>query len=230
MGDSLQPCSVSDGGVAVPFTAHVRPDGLQHGALEISVLITLFLLAGWTAYRCEVGPHGGGVAAVPREQSIPVTVGGPGLACRGHSGRLAHVGKGGVGVGQLFLEQGKISTLQYEVRGGEGGDLDTLEGAESSGAVIAVARVSVPLAPGHEEQGQSAGVRRPDGLLDGDHVRQDLVVDVAWAEAGALGLVLDNDDIPVAVPDGVKTASTDVASQGLTARSNHGGGGRLPWW
>ena len=112
----------------------------------------------------------------------------------------------------------------------EEGDLDTLEGAERSGAVLAVPLVSVPLSPGHEEQGKSAGVRRTDGLLDGDHVRQDIFVDVAWAEAGTLGLVLDNDDIPVAVPDGVKAASTDVASQGLTARSNHGGGGRLPWW
>ena len=62
------------------------------------------------------------MAAVPREQSIPVTVGGPGLACRGHSGRLAHVGKGGVGVGQLFLGGARlIRTLQYQVRGGEGG-------------------------------------------------------------------------------------------------------------
>ena len=36
VGDSLQPCSVSDGGVAVPLATHVRPDGLQHGALAVN--------------------------------------------------------------------------------------------------------------------------------------------------------------------------------------------------
>ena len=54
-------------------------------------------------YRREVGPHAGGVASIPGKESIPVGVGGPGLACRGHLGRLAHIGEGGVGVGQLFL-------------------------------------------------------------------------------------------------------------------------------
>ena len=111
----------------------------------------------------------------------------------------------------------------------EEGDLDTLEGAESRGPVITVPGVSVPLAPGHEVEGQRAGVGRgPDGLLDGDHVRQDVVEDVAGAEAGTLRLILDNDDIPVSVPDGVETAAGDMASQGLTSGGNHGSGGRFP--
>merc|ERR1712045_469677 len=105
----------------------------------------------------------------------------------------------------------------------EEGDLDTLEGAESRGPGITIPRVSVSLAPRHEVERQCAGVRGPDGLLDGDHVRQDLVEDVAWTEAGTLGLILDNDDIPVSVPDGVQTATGHMASQGLTSRGHHGG-------
>ena len=69
----------------------------------------------------------------------------------------------------------------------------------------------------------------PDGLLDGDHVGQDIVEDIARAEAGTLRLILDNDDIPVSVPDGVKTASRHVARQGLTSGSHHGSAGRFPW-
>ena len=86
MGHTLQVSRVRDRGVAVADTGDVRPDGLQHGA------------------GGEVGSHAGGVAPVPGEERVPVGVGGPGLACRGHLGRLAHVGEGGVGVGQLILQ------------------------------------------------------------------------------------------------------------------------------
>ena len=42
--------------------------------------------------------------------------------------------------------------------GGGRTNLDTLEGAESRGTVVAVARVTVPLAPRHEVERQRAGV------------------------------------------------------------------------
>ena len=69
-------------------------------------------------------------------------------------------------------------------------DLDPLEGTEGSGSSVAVAGVSVPLAPGHVVEGHRAGVGGLDGVVEGDDVRQDVVVDVAGSEAWSLGLIL----------------------------------------
>ena len=117
---------------------------------------------------------------------------------------------------------------RQERTGKERTNLDTLEGAESRGPVITVPGVSVPLAPGHEVEGQRAGVGGPDGLLEGQHVGQDIVEDVGRAEAGTLRLILDDDDIPVSVPDGVKSPARHVARQGLPSGGNHGSAGRFP--
>ena len=113
------------------------------------------------------------MTAVPGEQSVPVAVGGPGLACRGHFGRLAHIGEGGVGVGQLFLGQRpELMRISYKSES----NLDTLEGAERSGAVVAVPRVSVPLAPGHEVDGHGAGICLLDGFGDLGNIRHNRAI------------------------------------------------------
>ena len=182
---------------------------------------------------------------VTREQAVPVRVAAPGLASWGHASRLGNIGHGKVGlVVELSVLLPNILILINTLHLGQQ-VLDPVEGTELV-AVVAVLGVTVPLAPGEEEDWLGAGVGLLDGSGDGRHVLHDVPVHVVHAEAGPLGLVLDHHDVKVPVPghelklsslvtpapdpgrpDGVLDAPGDVSSQGLSPWRHHGGGGTL---
>ena len=109
---------------------------------------------------------------VTREQAVPVRVAAPGLASWGHASRLGNIGHGKVGlVVELSVLLPNILILINTLHLGQQ-VLDPVESAELV-AVVAVLGVTVPLAPGEEEDGLGAGVGLLDGAGDGRHVGED---------------------------------------------------------
>ena len=91
------------------FMAHYKKAGVSNTMISSQVDHSIWPDETNALYRSQIGPHAGGVTSIPGKQSVPVAVGGPGLACRSHFSRLAHIGKGGVGVGELFLRKYALS-------------------------------------------------------------------------------------------------------------------------
>ena len=81
----LQGRGITNRPVGVAHTAHIWPDGLQHGA------------------GSQVGSWAARMTSISSKQTIPVAIVPPSLTGRGHTGWLGHICHGCIGLGQLVL-------------------------------------------------------------------------------------------------------------------------------
>ena len=81
----LQGRGITNRPVGVAHTAHIWPDGLQHGA------------------GSQVGSWAARMTSISSKQTVPVAIVPPSLTSRGHTGWLGHICHGCVGLGQLVL-------------------------------------------------------------------------------------------------------------------------------
>jgi len=125
------------------------------------------------------------MGAVMNEEGVPVRPCPPSLPCRSHLGWLGHISHGVVSLSQLVL--------------------NPLKGAEAvPWGRAAVPSVTVPLAPGLEEDGQCADIGLSHCLHKDPDVRKDVVVHVPGTKAWSLTLILEDNRIPVSILDPVQ--------------------------
>jgi len=122
------------------------------------------------------------MGAVTGKEGVPVRICHPSFPYWSHLGGLGHISHGVVCLGQLVLNA-----------------LEGAEGIVRGGA--AVLSIPVPLSPGLEEDRQCADIGLPDCSHENPDVREDVVVHIGWPKAWSLTLILEDNRVPVSVPN-----------------------------
>jgi hypothetical protein len=138
------------------------------------------------------------MGTVNTEEGVPVRICPPSLPCWSHLGGLGHISHAVVSLSQLVL--------------------NPLKGAEGvPWGRAAVASVTVHFAPSLEEDRQCADVGLSHCLHKCPDVRKDVVVHIPGTKAWSLTLILEDNHIPVSVPDPVQAVG-GMPLQCLTSR------------